>query len=153
MSASLSDQLSFGATVRDSGVEFLVWAPHAERVAVVGSFNDWDAKANPLTRDEHGNWSGDASEAKVGDEYRYEILYGDRTLSRLDPYARALTDSKGNSVITDPRFDWGGDGVPTGSARRTRALRAAHRHLLREERSRHVRVGDSTVCLISDRWV
>jgi len=105
----LSEQPSFGATPLASGINFLVWAPHAEAVSVVGSFNDWNAAANSLSRDQWGNWSALVPDAKIGDQYRYEILYEGQKLSRLDPYARALTDSKGNSLIIDPCFDWDGD--------------------------------------------
>ena len=34
------------------GVYFAVWAPHAEKVSVVGEFNDWDADKNPMKREE-----------------------------------------------------------------------------------------------------
>lgn len=32
------------------GVHFAVWAPNAERVAVVGPFNDWDGRRHPMRR-------------------------------------------------------------------------------------------------------
>jgi 1,4-alpha-glucan branching enzyme len=106
MNAATQEQFSFGATVRETGVDFVVWAPHAEKVAVSGTFNGWSATDNPLSRDDQGNWSGHVATAKVGDEYKYEIFYQGEQLSRLDPYSRALTSSKGNSLIIDPRFDW-----------------------------------------------
>ena len=31
-----------------SGVQFAVWAPNAERVSVMGDFNQWDRKSHPL---------------------------------------------------------------------------------------------------------
>jgi 1,4-alpha-glucan branching enzyme len=34
-----------------------VLAPRAQRVAVVSSFNSWDAKAHTLTRTSGGDWS------------------------------------------------------------------------------------------------
>ena len=33
-----------GAIVHESGIAFRVWAPHADAVSVVGSFNDWHAE-------------------------------------------------------------------------------------------------------------
>jgi 1,4-alpha-glucan branching enzyme len=113
MNITLTDETPLGATVRESGVDFRVWAPNAERVSVVGSFNDWKGDAHPLERDAGGHWSAHVSGAKVGDEYRYEVDYQGETLSRIDPRARGLTDSKGNALVTEPRFDWAGDDFVT----------------------------------------
>ena len=32
------------------GVYFRVWAPHAASVSLVGDFNDWDRRRNPMTK-------------------------------------------------------------------------------------------------------
>ena len=32
------------------GVRFAVWAPHAQRVSVVGDFNGWDGRRHPRRR-------------------------------------------------------------------------------------------------------
>jgi len=86
---------------------FRVWAPHADKVSVIDSFNNWSKTANPMAREDNGHWSCDIAEAKAGDEYRYLIVNGSRELSRIDPYAREVTSSAGNSIISDPHFDWG----------------------------------------------
>ncbi|MFO7985359.1 MAG: alpha-amylase family glycosyl hydrolase [Desulfatiglandaceae bacterium] len=97
-----------GAIVAASGVTFRVWAPHADKVYVTGAFNDWSKTSTPLASEEKGYWSADVSEAKTGDEYRYLIHGPKGLLSRIDPYARKVTSSIGNSVIYDPNaFDWG----------------------------------------------
>jgi 1,4-alpha-glucan branching enzyme len=99
-----------GATPGSKGVTFRVWAPHAEKVYVTGTFNDWSKTSTPLAREENGIWSADASEAKTGDEYRYVIHGPQGPLSRIDPYARKVTGSIGNGVLYDPQaFDWGDD--------------------------------------------
>src|SRR5688572_33512723 len=56
-----------------SGVSFRVWAPHAEAVAVAGSFNGQSMDANPLAREENGTWSADVPGAKAGDEYKFVV--------------------------------------------------------------------------------
>ena len=83
----------------EQGVAFRVWAPHADRVAVVGSFNGWDKEANRLVREEQGTWFGIVPEARIGDEFRYLIVRGDEELSRIDPRARLVTNSAGNAVV------------------------------------------------------
>jgi 1,4-alpha-glucan branching enzyme len=103
-----------GAVPGTNGVTFRVWAPHAEKVYVTGTFNGWSETATPLAKEENGYWSTDVSKAKVGDEYRYLIHtppdWNLPPLSRIDPYARCVTNSIGNGVIYDPHaFDWGDD--------------------------------------------
>ena len=36
------------------GVRFAVWAPHAKSISVVGDFNEWDTRVNPMTRGRDG---------------------------------------------------------------------------------------------------
>ena len=101
---------SMGAVPGAKGVIFRVWAPNAEKVCVTGTFNDWSKTSTPLAGEENGHWSTDVPEAKTGDEYRYLIDGPKGPLSRIDPYARKVTSSIGNSVIYDPKaFDWGDD--------------------------------------------
>ncbi len=97
-----------GAMSGAKGVTFRVWAPYAQKVYVTGTFNDWSKTSMPLSEEENGYWSVDVSEAKTGDEYRYLIHGPKGPLSRIDPYARKVTNSIGNGVIYDPKaFDWG----------------------------------------------
>lgn len=118
-----------GAVLIDGGVGFRVWAPHATGVDVTGDFDDWnalpsgepqDAKTDapePATAEHtllgegNGFWYGEVAGAHVGQQYRFVIHAADgRLISRIDPYARQVTSSVGNGVITDPEaFDWQGD--------------------------------------------
>jgi 1,4-alpha-glucan branching enzyme len=99
-----------GAIPYAKGVAFRVWAPHAEKVCLIGSFNDWNESSLPLSNENNGYWSVDVSEAKVGDEYRYLIHGPDSSFSRIDPYARKVTNATGNGIIYDlDAFDWGND--------------------------------------------
>jgi len=88
------------------GVTFRVWAPYAERVFVIGSFNNWSPWQTPLAREatsaaERGYWSADVSEARVGDRYRFVIHNGGKTLARTDPYARAVAGAHHDGVIVN----------------------------------------------------
>lgn len=106
-------QLGMGCLQHAKGVAFRVWAPHADSVAVVGDFNDWDDTRHSLTHEEQGYWYIDLAHTdtpiEIGQEYRYTITNGDQKLSRVDPYAREVTNSIGNGVVHDPHFDWQGD--------------------------------------------
>jgi 1,4-alpha-glucan branching enzyme len=93
------------------GTMFRVWAPHATAVAVVGTFNSWDAARHPLVRDDGGRaetWSTDVETAHPGDEYRFVLRTPAGERNRIDPRARRLTNSAGNGIIYDASaFDWG----------------------------------------------
>lgn len=96
-----------GAIVRKSGVSFRVWAPFAESVALIGSFNNWNEQ--PMESEKDGYWSTAVHNAKPGHEYKFVIKNGGNTYRRNDPRALHFTTSAGNSVIANPNFDWGDD--------------------------------------------
>jgi 1,4-alpha-glucan branching enzyme len=99
-----------GSVVGDTSVTFRVWAPNAAKVYVTGAFNSWSETASPMDKEENGHWAVAVSDASVGDEYRYLIHGQNGIVSRLDPYARKVTNSVGNSVVYDQKdFDWGND--------------------------------------------
>ncbi len=103
-------QAGMGAVPHAQGVTFRVWAPHAKKVYVTGTFNNWHKTTTPLFSERNGYWSANVAEAKTGDEYRYLIYGPGYTLSKIDPYARKVTNSVGNGIIYDPTaFDWGDD--------------------------------------------
>jgi 1,4-alpha-glucan branching enzyme len=91
-----------GAVPHGKGCRFAVWAPNADEVYVMGSFNGWSKDAHPLARRPDGVWSADVPRAGPGDEYRFRLVAQGRELSRIDPYARRVTTSAGNAVIIRP---------------------------------------------------
>jgi 1,4-alpha-glucan branching enzyme len=105
---TVTRHFGIGSIPGAKGVTFRVWAPHAEKVYVTGTFNDWSKTSTPLISDKNGYWSTDVPKARAGDEYRY-VIHGQKGhLSRIDPYARKVTKSTGNGIIYDPEaFDWG----------------------------------------------
>jgi 1,4-alpha-glucan branching enzyme len=74
-----------GAIPFEGGVTFRVWAPHADAVSVIGSFNDWDPGRDLLSAEDGGTWSTDVAGAADGDEYRFTIRADGRLLYRIDP--------------------------------------------------------------------
>jgi 1,4-alpha-glucan branching enzyme len=95
-----------GATVHKTGVSFRVWAPFADSVALIGSFNDWQEQA--MINEHDGYWWLDVKDAVPGQEYKFAIHNGDAVYRRNDPRALHFPTSSGNSVIVNPAFDWGG---------------------------------------------
>ncbi len=96
---TMAKHSGMGAIPHTKGVTFRVWAPHAEKVYLIGTFNGWSESSIPLFNVKNGYWSADVSEAKVGDEYRYLIHGPAGPLSRIDPYARKVTNAVGNGII------------------------------------------------------
>lgn len=95
-----------GALPCADGVAFRVWAPHASAVSVVGSFNDWDASAHPMQSEPRGYWYAFVERARIGDPYSYQLSTEWGVLRRMDPYAREVTHSAGDSIVHDPTFAW-----------------------------------------------
>ncbi|WP_026708653.1 alpha-amylase family glycosyl hydrolase [Flavobacterium frigidarium] len=103
----LTDKVAgMGAVVSQDATTFRVWAPNADTVFVAGTFNEWNKTTHELEKEENGYWSIAIAEAKAGDEYKYIIHNGELILDRNDPYAREMTNSNGNSVVTNLDFEW-----------------------------------------------
>jgi 1,4-alpha-glucan branching enzyme len=98
-----------GAIPHPGGVGFRVWAPHAERVSVIGSFNGWESGKHPLLAEKNGYWYADVPDAHVGDQYKFLLTTEQGECQRIDPYAREVTGSVGNAIVHDTSFDWQGD--------------------------------------------
>lgn len=100
---------SMGSTLQTQGVAFRMWAPHATRVAVIGSFNNWDGTEQSMQAEENGCWYANLDVAHAGDQYRFLISSENGEFKRIDPYACEVTSSVGNAIAHDPNLDWQGD--------------------------------------------
>ena len=86
------------------GVYFAVLAPHAEKVSVVGEFNDWDADKNPMKREEPlGIYTCFVPDVQEGALYKYCIqTYKGDHIYKADPFANYAELRPGNaSKVTD----------------------------------------------------
>lgn len=92
-----------------AGTTFRVWAPNAETVAVIGTFNEWNPKTHPLRAEAGGYWATDVPGVRPSAEYQFHLCHQGHEFSKNDPYARQMTNSAGASVVHDPAFDWGDD--------------------------------------------
>jgi 1,4-alpha-glucan branching enzyme len=74
-----------------AGTSFVVWAPNASRVSVVGDFNLWDGRRHPMRlRRECGVWEIFLPSVHIGARYKFELLDREGRLlpQKADPYAR-----------------------------------------------------------------
>ncbi|KQS54442.1 glycogen branching protein [Brevundimonas sp. Leaf363] len=75
-----------------AGVHFAVWAPNAQRVSVVGDFNDWDARRHVMRRrNDVGVWEIFVPDIGAGRTYKFAIVGPDGQARPLkaDPFAFA----------------------------------------------------------------
>ena len=57
-----------------TGYSFVVWAPNARRVSVVGNFNNWDGRRDPMQNlGPSGLWEVFIPGVKEGEVYKFEI--------------------------------------------------------------------------------
>jgi 1,4-alpha-glucan branching enzyme len=94
-----------------TGVHFVVWAPNAHRVSVVGDYNQWDGRRHPMTnRGATGLWELFIPDLPDGTLYKYEIRPRgqDAPLLKADPYAFAAElRPRTASVVHDlSRYQW-----------------------------------------------
>jgi 1,4-alpha-glucan branching enzyme len=94
------------------GVAFVVWAPAARSVSVVGDFNSWDGRLHPMrSMGPSGLWELFVPGVEDGTRYKYEIRTqsGDLRL-KADPVAFAAEVPPGtDSVVFASRHRWRDD--------------------------------------------
>ena len=91
----------------ESGVAFVVWAPTARSVSVVGDFNSWDGRLHPMRHlGGSGLWELFVPELREGARYKFEVRPhgGGPPFLKADPYAfRAEVPPATASIVHDLR--------------------------------------------------
>lgn len=69
------------------GTKFVVYAPSAKCVSVIGDFNFWDGRRHPMARSMLGHWVLFIPDLLSGQRYKFEIkdMYGNRLPHKSDP--------------------------------------------------------------------
>ena len=93
-----------------SGTYFAVWAPDAEKIFVIGDFNDWDKTTHPLVpRGQSGIWDGFIPGVGPGTHYKFHLH------SRFQMYKVDKADVFGffhegpprtASIVWDLNYSW-----------------------------------------------
>jgi 1,4-alpha-glucan branching enzyme len=95
----------------EEGTYFAVWAPNANRVAVIGSFNQWNRESHPLrARGNSGVWEGFIPGVERGALYKYLIhsRFLDYRVEKADPFSlfNEIPPKKA-SIVWDLDYSWG----------------------------------------------
>ena len=95
-----------------AGTAFAVWAPNARAVSVVGDFNLWDGRLNPMrSLGASGIWELFVPGVEPGARYKFELRTPSGELrQKADPYAfEAEVPPETASVVTRSEFEWSDD--------------------------------------------
>ena len=97
----------------ENGVSFVVWAPHAKSVSVVGDFNHWDGTVHVMSKcGSSGIWQIFISGMTEHTVYKYQITtaYG-KIILKADPYAfcAELRPNTASKVYSLENYDWNDD--------------------------------------------
>jgi len=102
-----------GSHIVEGGTSFAVWAPNAERISIVGDFNDWQVGAAPMKmRGNSGIWEAFVPGVAKGACYKYHIesRYHMYKVDKADPYAvYAEIPPKTASRVWDLDYTWSDD--------------------------------------------
>lgn len=95
------------------GVSFGVWAPNAKSISVIGNFNSWDGRRNPMrVLGVSGVWELFIPGLKEYDQYKYQVKGQDNSVvNKTDPYG-TFTEVRPNtaSIIFDiNHYTWEDD--------------------------------------------
>jgi 1,4-alpha-glucan branching enzyme len=93
------------------GVAFAVWAPNADDVSVIGTFNDWDPAKTPLkARGSSGIWEGFVAGIGQAAHYKYSIKprFSSQRIDKADPFgfAAELRPSTASVVWDIEAYQW-----------------------------------------------
>src|SRR5205814_2879116 len=90
---------------RDSATHFALWPPNAQSVSVIGDWNGWDPRSNPMgATGDSGIWTLNVPQAKPGSVYKFHIVsrHAGYRVDKADPYAfRAEQPPRTGSMVWD----------------------------------------------------
>ncbi len=101
-----------GAQMKDidgiPGCLFSVWAPHVQRVSVIGDFNGWNGLRHPMRNRGHsGVWELFIPGLHPGDAYKFEILSQQgQLITKTDPYARRMALRPDTTSLVTPADEY-----------------------------------------------
>ncbi|MEI5992865.1 1,4-alpha-glucan branching protein GlgB [Candidatus Enterococcus mansonii] len=92
-----------------AGYVFRVWAPHAQAVWLVGTFNHWECSLLMEQDEPFGVWKLFTTEPKEGDLYKYLVKQADgKEVYKIDPFAVIFEKRPNDAAVigTIPAKKW-----------------------------------------------
>jgi 1,4-alpha-glucan branching enzyme len=109
------------------GVNFLVWAPNAEWVAVIGDFNDWDNTKHPMSHHlPQGVWELFVPGLATGEKYKFAIKsnFHNYYVEKSDPYGffSEMRPNTASIVAELNTYTWGDEEWITKNRKKNNTL-------------------------------
>ncbi len=93
-----------------AGTRFMVFAPNASAVSVIGEFNHWDGRRHPMQRLDDGFWALFVPGIEAGVSYKFELKdgLGNRLPHKADPwgYHAEQYPSFASKVFDQNGYQW-----------------------------------------------
>ncbi len=93
-----------------TGTHFVVTAPSAARVSVIGPFNNWDGRIHGMRKHyQQGLWEIFIPHISPGDLYKFEVKspFGGPPVKKSDPYGRFCEVRPGTaSIVWESSYEW-----------------------------------------------
>ena len=115
--ARAHEYLGLNYDAKKKGWWYREWAPNAERLSIVGDFNNWDTEANILERLDYGIWETFLPDEEYGDRIqnyslvKVHIIADNGAHNRIPAYIkRVVQDPTDHSFcgqfVTKSEFNW-----------------------------------------------
>ncbi|MDR3182163.1 MAG: 1,4-alpha-glucan branching protein GlgB [Planctomycetaceae bacterium] len=91
------------------GVNFVVWAPNASAVSVIGEFNHWDGNAHPMANNNlSGFWEVFIPDVPQWATYKYLVHNGKAVFEKSDPvgFYAEVPPCTASKVVHLDRYQW-----------------------------------------------
>ena len=93
-----------------NGTHFVLTAPSAKRVSVIGSFNNWDGRIHGMRKyHDQGLWEIFIPHVTAGDFYKFEVKSFENSapIKKSDPFSRFSELRPGSaSIVWDSAYKW-----------------------------------------------
>ncbi|MDN3612220.1 1,4-alpha-glucan branching protein GlgB [Vibrio ostreicida] len=93
-----------------NGTRFLVFAPHASSVSLIGEFNQWDGRRTPMQRLDYGIWGIFIPNLDEGSQYKFELKgpNGEGVAHKADPWGSHAEQYPSFASLTydHRRYQW-----------------------------------------------
>ena len=114
----------------DEGTAFVVWAPNARRVSVIGDWCHWDGRQFPMRRlGDSGLWELFIPGVGANALYKFEIATRDGALRiKTDPVARKMQQAPATAsiVVPEAQHQWGDESWMTARPGRNLVREPVH---------------------------